>query len=202
MPYISSQPTHLSHYIRKDSRNAPVQLWWQNYGFTLSTATPSEIPGKQAHSGCLDLLIKHFYSFSSDHIQAFNNSNRKHPVVFLRFRFLNPKGFWLTIPVTDCVCHSNHGLGASVLFTGSLRHIHFHIGVRWIEPACFLSLLSLLQYSQRKMWSVIVVEREPSYCRRNLHFALVSRFLPHDGVSVRVACSITLKELKWYIIKK
>lgn len=92
---------------------------------------------------------------------------------------------------------AHHGLGpgaAAVLFVSILCHADLGVAVGRVEPPGLLPLLSLGQEAQRTpRGAVLVIEHEGRNRGGNLHVALVTGLLTHNGVSVGIACPVALR---------
>lgn len=88
-----------------------------------------------------------------------------------------------------------HRGGSAVVALVSALHADLGVAVGRVEPARLLSLLPLLQELEGQSRGVVVLfECERRDGGGDLHFALVPRLVPYNGVSVGVAGPVPLRE--------
>lgn len=99
-------------------------------------------------------------------------------------------------PAFKCpLTHAAHRGCPAVVALLSTLHADLGVAVGRVEPASLLPLLSLLQELEGQSRGLaVLLEHKCCDCSRDLHVALVPRFLSYDGVSVGVTCPVALRQ--------
>lgn len=95
-----------------------------------------------------------------------------------------------------CPPYCGLGPGAAHAPLDLVSHVDPQVGVGRVEPAGLLLLLLLGMLPQGGHRGAILLEHEGRDRGRNLHLTFVFGFLLNEGVTVSVACPITLKRTK------
>lgn len=97
------------------------------------------------------------------------------------------------------MAYCDFGPGTGFSIPRLLRHIHFHVGIWWVQPSCFLTLLSLCHVFERREWHCIIFKGKSSHSCWDFHITLVPRLFSNERLPVSIACSIPLREEKNHI---